>query len=156
MKRFVFAILLFVFAIPAMATEYSVSYMYRKVVSVEEIHDIVVDRIPIESERYYCSEEGDVGGTIVGGIIGGLAGNALTRGRGRGLGTVLGAGSGMYIGNRLTTREHCGRSYVRSGYTEVEREVIRGYIITLDNNETFRSDRRYRIGDKVRVRVTYQ
>lgn len=125
------------------------------VTNVREVFRIITIREPITSREEICEDDSGIGGAILGGVAGGLIGNQFGRGSGNAAMTALGAVAGAATGQNMTRGTKC---YPRDrvSYIEREKEVIDGYIVTIDSGEEFRTKTRYHIGDRVRVRSTIE
>jgi uncharacterized protein YcfJ len=123
------------------------------VTNVREVFRIITIREPITSQEEICEEESGFGGAILGGVAGGLIGNQFGRGSGNAAMTALGAVAGAATGQSLARGTKC---YPRDriSYSEREKEVIDGYIVTVEGGEEFRTRTRYHVGDRVRIRST--
>ncbi len=140
---------------------FSSAYVYAEgqsvtmatVTHVREIFRIITIREPITSREEICEDDQGVGGAILGGVAGGLIGNQFGKGSGNAAMTALGAVAGVVTGQNMTRGTKC---YPRDrvSYTEREKEVIDGYIVTVENGEEFRTKTRYHVGDRIRVRST--
>ena len=123
------------------------------VTNVREIFRVITIREPITSREEICEEDRGIGGAILGGVAGGLIGHQFGRGSGNAAMTAIGAVAGAATGQSVTRGTKC---YPRDrvGYTEREKEVIDGYIVTVEGGEEFRTRTRYHVGDRVRIRST--
>ena len=119
------------------------------ITNVREIFRIITIREPITSREEVCEDDRGFGGAIIGGIAGGLLGNQFGRGSGNAAMTALGAVAGAATGQNMTRETKC---YPRDrvNYVEREKEVIDGYIVTVESGEEFRTRTRYHVGDRVR------
>lgn len=125
------------------------------VTNVREVFRTIVIREPITSREEVCEEDAGVGGAIIGGVAGGLLGNQFGKGSGNAAMTALGAVAGVVTGHNMTRGSKC---YPRDriSYVEREKDVIDGYIVTIENGEEFRTKTRYHVGDRVRIRSTIE
>jgi uncharacterized protein YcfJ len=125
------------------------------VTNVREVFRIITIREPITSREDICEDDRGIGGAILGGVAGGLIGNQFGRGSGNAAMTALGAVAGAATGQSMARGTKC---YPRDriSYTEREKEVIDGYIVTVEGGEEFRTKTRYHIGDRVRIRSTIE
>ena len=125
------------------------------VTNVREVFRIITIREPIISREEICEGDSGIGGAIMGGVAGGLIGNQFGRGPGNAAMTALGAVAGAAAGQNMARGTKC---YPRDrvGYTEHEKEVIDGYIVTVESGEEFRTRTRYHVGDRVRIRSTIE
>lgn len=125
------------------------------VTGVREVFRIITIREPITSREEICEGDSGIGGAILGGVAGGLLGNQFGRGSGNAAMTALGAVAGAATGQNMTRGTRC---YPRDrvSYSEREKEVIDGYIVTVENGEEFRTKTRYHVGDRVRIRSTIE
>lgn len=125
------------------------------VTNVREVFRIITIREPITSREEICEDDSGIGGAILGGVAGGLIGNQFGRGSGNAAMTALGAVAGAATGQNMARGTKC---YPRDriGYTEREKEVIDGYIVTVEGGEEFRTKTRYHVGDRVRIRSTIE
>ncbi|MDD2899428.1 MAG: glycine zipper 2TM domain-containing protein [Desulfuromonadaceae bacterium] len=123
------------------------------VTNVREVFRIITIREPITTREEVCEGDSGVGGAIIGGIAGGLIGNQFGRGSGNAAMTALGAVAGAATGQNMARGTKC---YPRDrvSYSEYEKEVIDGYIITVESGDEFRTKTRYHVGDRVRIRST--
>ncbi|MDD2581203.1 MAG: glycine zipper 2TM domain-containing protein [Desulfuromonadaceae bacterium] len=122
------------------------------VTNVREVFRIITIREPITTREEVCEDDPGFTGAILGGVTGGLIGSQLGRGGNPAM-TVLGAVAGAATGQSLSRSSRC---YPRDriSYIEREKEVIDGYIITIESGEEFRTKTRYHVGDRVRIRST--
>lgn len=125
------------------------------VTNVREVFRIITVHEPITSREEVCEDDRGVGGAILGGVAGGLIGNQFGRGSGNAAMTALGAVAGAATGQNMTRGTRC---YPRDrvSYIEREKEVIDGYIVTVESGEEFRTKTRYHVGDRVRIRSTIE
>lgn len=125
------------------------------VTNVREVFRIITIREPITSREDICEDDRGIGGAILGGVAGGLIGNQFGRGSGNAAMTALGAVAGAATGQSMARGTKC---YPRDriSYTEREKEVIDGYIVTVEGGEEFRTKTRYHVGDRVRIRSTIE
>lgn len=125
------------------------------VTNVREVFRVITIREPITSREEVCEGDSGIGGAIIGGIAGGLLGNQFGRGSGNAAMTAIGAVAGAATGQNMTRGTRC---YPRDrvSYVEHEKEVIDGYIITVENGDEFRTKTRYHVGDRVRIRSTIE
>ncbi len=123
------------------------------VTNVREVFRVITIREPITSREEVCEGDSGIGGAILGGVAGGLIGNQFGRGSGNAAMTALGAVAGAATGQNMARGTKC---YPRDrvSYSEHEKEVIDGYIITVESGEEFRTKTRYHVGDRVRIRST--
>lgn len=151
--RLLLAVLLVASATGAYADGQSVSM--ATVTNVREVFRTIVIREPITSRQEVCEEDSGLGGAILGGVAGGIIGNQFGRGSGNAAMTALGAVAGAVTGNNMTRGSKC---YPRDriSYVEREKDVIDGYIVTIDTGEEFRTRTRYQVGDRVRIRSTIE
>ena len=126
------------------------------VTSVREVFRTVVMREPVTSREEICEEDKGIGGAIIGGVAGGLIGNQFGKGSGNAAMTALGAVAGAAAGQNLT--RGAPKCYMRDriSYVEREKDVIDGYIVTVDSGDEFRTKTRYHVGDRVRIRSTIE
>lgn len=125
------------------------------VTNVREVYRVITIRDPITTREEVCEEDHGFGGAILGGVAGGFIGNQFGRGRGNAAMTALGAVAGAATGQNMARGTKC---YPRDrvGYSEREKEVIDGYIVTVEGGEEFRTKTRYHVGDRVRIRSTIE
>ena len=125
------------------------------VTNVREVFRTIIIREPISTREEMCEDDKGVGGAILGGVAGGLIGNQFGRGSGNAAMTALGAVAGAMTGQNMARGTKC---YPRDriSYVERERDVIDGYIVTVENGDEFRTKTRYHVGDRVRVRSTIE
>lgn len=125
------------------------------VTNVREVFRIITIREPITSREEICEEDHGIGGAILGGVAGGIIGNQFGSGSGNAAMTALGAVAGAATGQSMARGTRC---YPRDriSYTEREKEVIDGYIVTVESGEEFRTKTRYHVGDRVRIRSTIE
>ena len=125
------------------------------VTSVREIFRVITIREPITSREEICEDDSGIGGALLGGVAGGLLGHQFGRGSGNAAMTAIGAVAGAATGQSMTRGTKC---YPRDrvSYTEREKEVIDGYIVTVESGEEFRTRTRYHVGDRVRIRSTIE
>lgn len=125
------------------------------VTNVREVFRIITIREPVTSREEICEGDSGIGGAILGGVAGGVIGNQFGRGSGNAAMTALGAVAGAAAGQNMARGSKC---YPRDrvGYIEHEKEVIDGYIVTIESGEEFRTKTRYHIGDRVRIRSTIE
>jgi uncharacterized protein YcfJ len=123
------------------------------VTDVREVYRVITIREPITSREEICEEESGIGGAILGGVAGGVLGHQFGRGSGNAAMTALGAVAGAATGQNMARGTKC---YPRDriSYSEREKEVIDGYIVTVESGEEFRTRTRYHVGDRVRIRST--
>lgn len=123
------------------------------VTSVREVFRVMTIREPVTISEEVCETDPGIGGAIVGGVVGGLVGSRFGKGSGQAAMTALGAVAGAASGQKLAAETKC---YLRDriSYVEHEREVIDGYIVTVEGGEEFRTKTRYQVGDRVRIRST--
>lgn len=125
------------------------------VTSVREVFRTIVIREPVTTREEVCENDPGLGGAILGGVTGGLIGNQFGKGSGNAAMTALGAVAGAVTGQNMTRGSKC---YPRDriSYVERERDVIDGYIVTVESGEEFRTKTRYHVGDRVRIRSTIE
>jgi len=125
------------------------------VTNVREVYKTITLREPITTREEMCENDTGLVGALIGGAAGGLIGNQFGKGSGNAAMTALGAVAGAATGHHLTQGQKC---YPRDrvSYVEREKDVIDGYIVTVDNGEEFRTKTRYQIGDRVRIRSTIE
>ncbi len=125
------------------------------VTNVREVFRTIIIREPISSREEICEDDKGVGGAILGGVAGGFIGNQFGRGSGNAAMTALGAVAGAITGQNMTRGTKC---YPRDriSYVEREKDVIDGYIVTVENGDEFRTKTRYHVGDRVRIRSTIE
>ena len=125
------------------------------VTNVREVFRTIIIREPISTREEMCEDDKGVGGAILGGVAGGLIGNQFGRGSGNAAMTALGAVAGAMTGQNMSRGTKC---YPRDriSYVERERDVIDGYIVTVENGDEFRTKTRYHVGDRVRIRSTIE
>ncbi|MFA7402950.1 MAG: glycine zipper 2TM domain-containing protein [Pelobacteraceae bacterium] len=125
------------------------------VTNVREVFRIVTIREPTTTREEICEDNSGIGGAILGGVAGGLIGNQFGRGSGNAAMTALGAVAGAATGQSMARGTKC---YPRDrvSYIEHEKEVIDGYIVTVESGEEFRTKTRYHVGDRVRIRSTIE
>jgi uncharacterized protein YcfJ len=125
------------------------------VTNVREVFRVITIREPVTSREEVCEDDKGIGGAILGGVAGGLLGNQFGRGSGNAAMTALGAVAGAATGQNMTRGTKC---YPRDrvSYTEREKEVIDGYIVTVEGGDEFRTKTRYHVGDRVRIRSTIE
>jgi uncharacterized protein YcfJ len=125
------------------------------ITNVREVYRIITIREPVATREEVCEEDQGLGGAILGGVAGGLLGNQFGRGSGNAAMTALGAVAGAATGQSMARGTKC---YPRDriSYTEREKEVIDGYIVTVEGGEEFRTKTRYHVGDRVRIRSTIE
>lgn len=148
-KIFIFTVLFLM--LPVSVFSAVIDYSYQRVVSVEEIYDKVYSNN--SSYRIICNQDDTVAETLTGAVLGGIGANILSsRSRHRGFKTILGAGTGALIGHSIASKKNCEKVY----YPKTIKNVFIGYLILLDNGDTFTTTERYRIGDIVKVKTTYE
>ena len=125
------------------------------VTNVREVFRTITIREPITTREEVCEDDRGVGGAILGGVAGGLIGNQFGKGSGNAAMTALGAVAGAVTGQNMTRGTKC---YPRDriSYVEREKDVIDGYIVTVESGEEFRTKTRYHVGDRVRIRSTIE
>jgi len=125
------------------------------VTNVREVFRIVTIREPATTREEICEDNSGIGGAILGGVAGGLIGNQFGRGSGNAAMTALGAVAGAATGQSMARGTKC---YPRDrvSYIEHEKEVIDGYIVTVESGEEFRTKTRYHVGDRVRILSTIE
>lgn len=125
------------------------------VTNVREVYKTITLREPITTREEMCESDTGLVGALIGGAAGGLIGNQFGKGSGNAAMTALGAVAGAAAGHNMTQGQKC---YPRDrvSYVEREKDVIDGYIVTVDNGEEFRTKTRYHIGDRVRIRSTIE
>jgi outer membrane lipoprotein SlyB len=125
------------------------------VTNVREVFKTITLREPITTREEMCENDSGLVGALIGGAAGGLIGNQFGRGTGNVAMTALGAVAGAATGQHVAQGQKC---YPRDrvSYVEREKDVIDGYIVTVDNGEEFRTKSRYHIGDRVRIRSTIE
>lgn len=125
------------------------------VTNVREVFRIITIREPMTSREEVCEDDSGIGGAILGGVAGGLIGSQFGRGPGNAAMAALGAVAGAATGQNMARGTKC---YPRDriSYTEREKEVIDGYIVTVESGEEFRTKTRYHVGDRVRIRSTIE
>ena len=125
------------------------------VTNVREVFRIITIREPITSREEVCEDDKGIGGAVLGGVAGGLIGNQFGKGSGNAAMTALGAVAGAVTGQNMTRGTKC---YPRDrvSYAEREKEIIDGYIITVESGEEFRTKTRYHVGDRVKIRSTIE
>jgi uncharacterized protein YcfJ len=125
------------------------------VTNVREVFKTITLREPITTREEMCENDNGLVGALIGGAAGGLIGNQFGKGTGNAAMTALGAVAGAATGQRMAQGQKC---YPRDrvSYVEREKDVIDGYIVTVDNGEEFRTKSRYHIGDRVRIRSTIE
>ncbi len=125
------------------------------ITNVREVFRTITMREPITSREEICEEDKGIGGAILGGVAGGFVGNQFGKGSGNAAMTALGAVAGAVTGQNMTRGTKC---YPRDriSYVEREKDVIDGYIVTVDSGEEFRTKTRYHVGDRVRIRSTIE
>jgi len=132
-----------------------VSVSMATITNVREVFRTIIIREPITTREEVCEDDPGVGGAILGGVAGGLIGNQFGRGSGNAAMTALGAVAGAVTGQNLTRGTKC---YPRDriSYVEREKDVIDGYIVTVESGEEFRTKTRYHVGDRVRIRSSIE
>jgi uncharacterized protein YcfJ len=125
------------------------------ITNVREIFRTITIREPITSREEICEDDKGIGGAILGGVAGGFIGNQFGKGSGNAAMTAAGAVGGALAGQNMTRGTKC---YPRDrvSYVEHEKDVIDGYIVTIENGEEFRTKTRYHVGDRVRIRSTIE
>ncbi|NTV50874.1 MAG: glycine zipper 2TM domain-containing protein [Geobacteraceae bacterium] len=125
------------------------------VTNVREVFRTIIIREPISTKEEICEDESGFGGAILGGVAGGIIGNQFGRGSGNAAMTALGAVAGAMTGQNMARGTKC---YPRDriSYVEREKDVIDGYIVTVESGEEFRTKTRYHVGDRVRIRSTIE
>ena len=125
------------------------------VTNVREVFRTITIREPISTREEICEDDKGVGGAVLGGVAGGLIGNQFGRGTGNAAMTALGAVAGAMTGQNMTRGTRC---YPRDriSYVEREKDVIDGYIVTVETGDEFRTKTRYHVGDRVRIRSTIE
>jgi uncharacterized protein YcfJ len=125
------------------------------VTNVREVFRTIVMREPITSREEICENDSGIVGALIGGAAGGLIGNQFGKGSGNAAMTALGAVAGAAAGQNVARGTKC---YPRDriSYVEREKDVIDGYIVTVDSGDEFRTKTRYHIGDRVRIRSTLE
>ena len=125
------------------------------VTNVREVFRTITIREPISTREEICEDDKGVGGAVLGGVAGGLIGNQFGRGTGNAAMTALGAVAGAMTGQNMTRGTRC---YPRDriSYIEREKDVIDGYIVTVETGDEFRTKTRYHVGDRVRIRSTIE
>jgi uncharacterized protein YcfJ len=125
------------------------------VTNVREVFRTIVIREPITSREEICENDSGIVGALIGGAAGGLIGNQFGKGSGNAAMTALGAVAGAAAGQNVARGTKC---YPRDriSYVEREKDVIDGYIVTVDSGDEFRTKTRYHIGDRVRIRSTIE
>lgn len=125
------------------------------VTNVREVFRTITIREPISTREEICEDDKGVGGAILGGVAGGLVGNQFGKGSGNAAMTALGAVAGAMTGQNMTRGTRC---YPRDriSYIEREKDVIDGYIVTVETGDEFRTKTRYHVGDRVRIRSTIE
>lgn len=123
------------------------------VTNVREVYRVVTTREPVTTQEEVCENDSGMVGALIGGAAGGLIGNQFGKGAGNAAMTALGAVAGAVTGQNVARGPKC---YPRDriSYIEREKEVIDGYIVTVDSGEEFRTRTRYHVGDRVRIRST--
>ena len=121
------------------------------VTNVREVFRIITIREPVTSREEVCEDDSGIGGAILGGVVGGVVGSRFGRGAGSGAMTALGVAAGAATGHSMASGSKC---YPRDrvNYIEHEREVLDGFIVTIESGEEFRTKTRYHVGDRVRIR----
>jgi len=125
------------------------------VTNVREVFKTITLREPITTREEMCENDNGLVGALIGGAAGGLIGNQFGKGTGNAAMTALGAVAGAATGQHMAQGQKC---YPRDrvSYVEREKDVIDGYIVTVDNGEEFRTKSRYHVGDRVRIRSTIE
>lgn len=125
------------------------------VTNVREVFRTITIREPVSTREEICEDDKGVGGAVLGGVAGGLIGNQFGRGTGNAAMTALGAVAGAMTGQNMTRGTRC---YPRDriSYIEREKDVIDGYIVTVETGDEFRTKTRYHVGDRVRIRSTIE
>lgn len=125
------------------------------VTNVREVFRIITIREPVTATEEVCEGDSGIGGTILGGVIGGVIGSRFGRGPGSAAMTVLGATAGAATGHSIASSTKC-YPRERINYVEHEREVLDGFIVTIESGEEFRTKTRYHVGDRVRIRTSIE
>jgi len=120
------------------------------VTNVREVFRIITIREPITATEEVCEGDSGFGGAILGGVVGGVIGSRFGRGPGSAAMTVLGVTAGAATGHSVASRSRC-YPRERINYIEHEREVLDGFIVTIESGEEFRTKTRYHVGDRVRI-----
>lgn len=140
-KMVVPALLTAVFAVPAMADQYSDTA--RVISSTPQMERVNVPRQECRTEYQQQSYRNDggnsVAGAIIGGIAGGLLGNTIGKGNGRVAAAAVGAGVGAIAGNSIANNQ---RGYGGSRSVPVQscyqvdnwQSVTTGYLVTYEYN----------------------
>ena len=128
---------------------------WARITDVREVSRTIIIQEPVTSREEVCEEDQGIGGAILGGVAGGFVGNQFGKGSGKAAMTGLGAVAGALTGQNMTRGTKC---YPRDriSYIDREKDVIDGYIVTVDNGEEFHTKTRYHIGDRVRIRSTIE
>ena len=167
----VIALMISMFSVSAMASA-STATIDGTVVSSTAIMQQVIRNNPerscsIVEVPVYGNTKGNASDAIAGAIIGGILGNQVGGGKGKDAATIFGAILGAKVG------EENGGQKVIVGYKQVEQcsityvraitDVVTGYSTTIsiglgegfdDFTPTFRTDRQYRVGSIVPVRMS--
>ena len=125
------------------------------VTNVREVFRIITIREPIAATEEVCEGDSGIGGAILGGVVGGVIGSRFGRGSGSAAMTALGVTAGAATGHSVASRSKC-YPRERINYIEHEREVLDGFIVTIDSGEEFRTKTRYHVGDRVRIRTSIE
>ncbi|MDI1362162.1 glycine zipper 2TM domain-containing protein [Methylotenera sp.] len=140
-KMLVPALLTAVFAVPAMADQYSDTA--RVLSSTPQIERVNVPRQECRTEyqqqSYSNGGNNSMAGAIIGGIAGGLLGNTVGRGNGRVAAAAVGAGVGAIAGNSIANNQ---RGYGGTRSVPVQtcyqvdnwQSVTTGYLVSYEYN----------------------
>lgn len=125
------------------------------VTNVREVFRIITIREPITATEEVCEGDSGIGGAILGGVVGGVIGSRFGRGSGSAAMTALGVAAGAATGQSVGRGLKC-YPRERINYIEHEREVLDGFIVTIESGEEFRTKTRYHVGDRVRIRTSIE
>jgi uncharacterized protein YcfJ len=145
-----------VFAAMATSAQADTKYVRATVIGVEPLYETVEVSVPVR-ECYSVKVPGSRPSTAdvaAGAIIGGVIGNQFGGGSGKDAMTTLGMILGADVANKqggTRTEQQCVTNYTTS-----YEEEITGYLVTYKVKRKvldFISDRRYKVGDRIRVAV---
>ncbi len=125
------------------------------VTNVREVFRIISIREPVTATEEVCEGDSGIGGAILGGVVGGVIGSRFGRGAGSGAMAALGVAAGAATGQSMARGSKC-YPRERINYIEHEREVLDGFIVTIESGEEFRTKTRYHVGDRVRIRTSIE
>ncbi len=162
----IIALAVSIFSVSAMASA-STATINGTVISSTPIMQEVIRNNPerscsIVEVPVYMNTKGDASDAIAGAIIGGILGNQVGKGKGKDAATIFGAILGAKVG------EDNGGQKVIVGYKQVEQcevryvqvreSVVSGYETSVELYgeiiHTFETNRQYRVGSVVPVRMT--